>query len=219
MLRDDILTWVLIFWLMLTCIIVLDIYVRIEARAAKKFEQIEKTDATTIIKEERVEEDVITIEQPNLVIETIPTKTYYDVPLSEDLQDYIFALCEERGVDPAIVIAMIGKESVYNPDAVGDGGNSLGLMQIQPRWHKERMKRLETSNLFNPYDNVEVGIDLIAELMAKGKSIEWVLMAYNGGASYANEKLALGIVSDYANTVLTNAKTLNTYEVVVGEVE
>lgn len=214
MLKDEILIWVLIFWLMCTCIIALDIYARIEANAAtKKFERVEESNTITFVKDTLTENDVIN-EAPNLVIEALDTKIYFDVNLSEDLQDYIFTLCAEKGINPAIVIAMIGKESVYNPDAIGDGGNSLGLMQIQPRWHKERMKRLGTTNLFDPYQNVTVGIDLLDELFSKGKSIEWVLMAYNGGQSYANEKLALGIVSDYANTVLTNARLLGTYEVV-----
>lgn len=37
------------------------------------------------------------------------------------------------GVDPNIVKAIIKEESGGNPNAVGDGGESIGLMQIQPR--------------------------------------------------------------------------------------
>ena len=213
MLRNDVMVWVLIIWIMCTCIVALDVYARIEAENVKK--QITPVVEETVTKpvelvscatEEKIE--------ATLEITAMNTKTYFDVNLSEDLQDHIFEECKKYDIDPAIVVAMIAKESVYNPDAIGDGGNSLGLMQIQPRWHRERMKKLGTTNLFNPYQNVTVGIDLLAELFATGKSTEWVLMAYNGGRSYANEKLALGIVSDYANTVMTNARLLNTYEVV-----
>lgn len=42
---------------------------------------------------------------------------YYDVNLTDDLQDYIFDLCNEYGVDEKIVIAVIEKESGYDPDA------------------------------------------------------------------------------------------------------
>ena len=226
MLRNEVLIWVLIFWIMLTCIIVLDLYVRIEKeKTTKKIDAITEDVATiynplsaeVIEKIEPVE--VTNVEPESVEIKALPTVSYFDVPLSEDLQSHIFKLCDENGVNPSIVVAMIGKESVYNSDAVGDGGNSLGLMQIQPRWHRERMKKLGTTNLFDPYQNVAVGIDILAELFATGKSTEWVLMAYNGGRAYANEKSALDIVSDYANTVMSNAVTLNTYTVVVEEVE
>lgn len=212
MLKDEVLIWVLIIWVFITAIIALDAYARIEARAeSKRITPVEeiKPIVKPVISEEKKE-----YIQPDVEIKVKETKTYFDVPLDEPLQDYIFALCNERNIDPAIVIAVIGKESVYNPDAKGDGGNSLGLMQIQPKWHKERFKRLGTKNLFDPYQNVTVGIDILDELIRTGKSIEWVLMAYNGGASYANEKLAVGMVSDYANTVLTNARLIETYEVV-----
>lgn len=131
-----------------------------------------------------------------------PKTKYYDVPLSEDLQDYIFELCETHNIDPALVIAMIKRESGYKASAVGDKGNSLGLMQIQPRWHKERMGRLNCPDLLDPYQNVTVGIDILTELFAKGKSIEWVLMAYNGGNAYANRNTKAGVVSAYASKVL-----------------
>ena len=49
----------------------------------------------------------------DIVIET-KTVTYYDVPLNHELQDYIFTLCEGRGIDPAIIIAMIEKEYYYH---------------------------------------------------------------------------------------------------------
>lgn len=134
---------------------------------------------------------------------------YFDVPLGEDLQDHIFELCESYNVDPAMVVAMIERESSYRASAIGDNGRSYGLMQIQPRWNQERMDRLNCQDLLDPYQNVTVGIDLIAELQATGKSTTWVLMAYNGGQYYANNKISQGVVSEYAQTVISNAKYLD----------
>ena len=133
---------------------------------------------------------------------TEPEVSYYDVPLSEDLQDYIFTLCKEHDIDPALVIAMIKCESSYKARAVGDNGNSLGLMQIQPRWHQKRMDRLNCPDLLDPYQNVTVGIDILSDYFDTGKPVEWVLMAYNGGRAYANRKLEAGEVSTYATKVL-----------------
>lgn len=140
----------------------------------------------------------------------LTVKTYFDCPLPRDLQDHIAALCEEYHIDPAIIVAMCKKESTYNARAVGDGGNSLGLMQIQPRWHKERMKRLGCTNLKDAYQNVTVGIDFFAELMGKYEDVEKALMAYNAGESGARKNWwKRGIYSNkYSRAVLEIAEEL-----------
>lgn len=143
--------------------------------------------------------------------ESEPTE-YFDLPLSYDLQDYIFELCEEYDVDPRIVFAVIQQESRCTANIKGDRGRSLGLMQIQPKWHSGRMNKLGCSDLLNPYQNVAVGIDYISELYHYGgrnRSTEWVLMAYNGGPGYANKKAAVGEVSGYAKSVLKIARNLD----------
>lgn len=154
---------------------------------------------------EEVIEDVV---EPVIVYEE-----YWDVPLSESLQDHIVMTCADYGIDPAIVIALIKKESTFRHWVVSDGGKSYGLMQIQPKWHKKRMESLGCDNLLDPYQNVTVGIDILAELMSGGNSIEWALMAYNGGGAYANNKVANGVVSNYAKTILSDRTSIPTYKV------
>lgn len=139
---------------------------------------------------------------------TEPSQIYFDVPLSKDLQDHIFTLCEQYNVDPIIVIAMIERESTYKANAIGDDGNAFGLMQIQPRWHQDRMDELGVTDLLDPYQNVEVGIDFLAELYELSGSYEWALTAYNGGMAYANKKSAAGELSYYARAVLSLAEEL-----------
>ena len=166
--------------------------------------EIEVTDTTEveITMTEATTEKIIEV-TTTVVVTEAPKVKYFDVPLDKSLQDYIFEVCASYDVDPALVVAIIKKESNFNDDAEGDSGRSLGLMQIQPRWHQARMDRLKCPDLLNPYHNVTVGTDLLAELFRSGKSLEWVLMAYNGGASYANKKVAAGEVSDYARTVIS----------------
>lgn len=133
---------------------------------------------------------------------------YYDVPLDDELQSFIFGRCERYNLNPAIVIAMIDVESKFKSDAVSDRGASFGLMQVQPRWHTERIDRLGVYDLLDPYQNVEVGIDYLAELVAKDRGIAWALMAYNGGYSYANAYVSRGELSDYAHKVMNIALNL-----------
>lgn len=158
------------------------------------------------------EEPIEPIEPPVVedeVVEEVEQETgYYDVPLEEKLQDHIFSECEFYDVDPAVVVSIIKKESEFRTNVKGDKGRSYGLMQIQKRWHEDRMKRLGCKNLLNPYQNVTVGIDYLAELLDRGKGLEWALMAYNGGPSYANKLRAQGIVSKYAKAVIEYADSL-----------
>ena len=128
--------------------------------------------------------------------------TFYNVPLDRKLQLHIISLCGEYDIDPALVMAVIGQESNYRADAMGDNGNSYGLMQVQKRYHEKRMAKVGATDLLDPYDNVAVGIDILAEKVHADKGLEWALMAYNGGNSYANDKQAIGVVSGYAESVI-----------------
>ena len=131
---------------------------------------------------------------------------YFDVPLMHELQDYIFEECEEKEIDPKIIISMIAQESNYKSDVIGDNGNSLGLMQIQPKWHKERMERLACDDLLNPYQNIKVGIDIVYELKQENSDLYFVLMAYNGGRNYAYKRIDSGNISDYALEVIERSQ-------------
>jgi len=126
----------------------------------------------------------------------------YDVPLSTELQLHIIHTCEEKQIDPAIVVAMAFRESTYNTKAVGDGGDSLGLLQIQPYWHSERMNRLGCTDLLDPFQNVTVGVDYLCELLNRyDGDMAKALTAYNRG-HYA------GTVTEYAKTIIAKASEL-----------
>lgn len=123
----------------------------------------------------------------------------YPVPLDQDLQDYIVQTCLEYEVSPCIVFAIIGVESGYDASKIGDNGKSWGLMQIYSTQHTARCVRLGAWNLLDPYQNVRVGIDYLAELLATGHDIEWCLSWYNGHG---------GEPCEYARTVLCNAEQI-----------
>lgn len=141
-----------------------------------------------------------------------PERTYYDVPLTKGLQDIIIDASEKRDVDPALVLAVIEKESGYNPDASGDNGKSQGLMQIWRSAHENRMKKLGVANLYDPRDNVLVGIDILAEKLEKYEDAEKALIAYNAGDAGAKKHyFSKGIYSNsYSRAVLKIAKEIQT---------
>lgn len=144
----------------------------------------------------------------------------FDCPLSIELQQHLFAKCEEYDIDPAIILGIIQKESGFNIDAIGDNGRSFGLMQIQQRWHTDRMSKLGISNLRDAESNITVGIDFVNELFTTAgaynaslrslertdpKLIAWVLMAYNGGPAHANRYFKNDEITHYATDVLAYA--------------
>lgn len=163
---------------------------------------------TTAIVEE-VTVDTVAEPEEQTTEEPTTSVQLYDVPLDEELQLYIMDLCENANISAALVMAIIERESNFNSSAIGDSGNSLGLMQIQPRWHQWRMDELGGSDWLNPYDNVAVGVHILKGLFDKyGDDVYMVLMAYNGGSSYASRMASKGIVSDYAINVDARAAEL-----------
>ena len=137
-----------------------------------------------------------------------PPTILYDVPLATDLQLHIVQIAESYGIDPAIIFAMCYLESTFNPASIGDDGESFGLMQIQPKWHSDRMARLNCSDLLDPFQNVIVGTDYLAEQLARyGGNLSKALVAYNAGHFK-------GTITNYAMVVMATAEELRgaTYE-------
>ena len=126
----------------------------------------------------------------------------YDVPLEQDLQDFVAGECEKRHIEPSVVFAMILRESGGQIDAVGDNGQAFGLMQIHPRWHYQRMLDLDCTNLHDAKQNVTVGIDILAELIENNSGdYAKALVCYNQG-SYK------GTVTEYAQSILEKSTEL-----------
>ena len=148
------------------------------------------------------------------VLDELPEPETWDVPLEKDLQLFIASLCEEVSIEPELVLAMIEKESQWNPEAVGDNGRSSGLMQVQERWHKDRMNKLGCDDLLDPYQNVLVAVDILAEKLAKYDTTGEALTAYNAGDAGAyNLYFSKGIyANDYAKKVLARAEELKAGE-------
>ena len=154
-------------------------------------------------------------------VEILPTTTatevreiisyYSSIPLDKYLQDYIIKQAHANGIQPQIVMAMIDRESDFNITCMGDGGDSYGLMQIQPKWHSKRMEKLGCTDLLDPYQNVMVGIDYLCELLSKyDGDMAKALVGYNQG-HYK------GTITAYAKGVLAKAEELggaNIYEFV-----
>lgn len=111
--------------------------------------------------------------------------------LAGEIALYAQKYAEEHNLPVLFVLTIIKTESEFIPTIRGKSGDS-GLMQIIPRYHKKRMKRLGVTpeELFNVDENIMVGCDILGET-AKGrtddKSLKVAALRFNGRSSYANK--------------------------------
>lgn len=137
---------------------------------------------------------------------TLPTRierTYYEAPLSTEVQDCIFELAEEYGVDSALIFAVIETESNFEIGLVSRT-NDYGLMQINRCNHKRLKEKLGVVDFLDPKQNILAGTYMISEhLKANNGDYTKALMCYNMGAYGAGKAWAKGITStSYTRKVL-----------------
>jgi soluble lytic murein transglycosylase-like protein len=99
-----------------------------------------------------------------------------------------------NGLDPLLIIAVIGIESRFNPIAQSDGG-ALGLMQIIPRYHGDKFDAAAGESVLDPRVNIQVGAAVLRDYIRRGGTEEAGLQLYNGSlddetSAYAHKVLA-----------------------------
>lgn len=99
-----------------------------------------------------------------------------------------------HGLDPTLVLAVIAVESRFNPVAASEQG-ALGLMQVVPRFHMDKLAALGVTALLRPEANIAVGVRILKDAMKRGGTdVAAGLQYYNGAVdddtrAYANRVL------------------------------
>ena len=119
-----------------------------------------------------------------------PAKVYRDIPLSHALQDVALAACEEYGVLPDVLYAVMEVESGYQMDA--QNGSCYGLMQIHTINMEYLSSNISTTNLTDPEQNIQAGAFILGGYLEK-YSLTDSLMAYNLGEGGAKRLWKQGI--------------------------
>lgn len=97
-------------------------------------------------------------------------------PLFETVQ----RIGKEHGIDPLLIVAIIGIESGFKSDAKSAGGGH-GLMQIIPRYHLSKIPDgLGVKGLMDPTVNVKVGAIILDDAISRAGSPAAGLQSYNG---------------------------------------
>ncbi|MDD3303366.1 MAG: G5 domain-containing protein [Clostridia bacterium] len=93
----------------------------------------------------------------------------YNIKLPVEQQKFAYNLCKQYGIQYELFLAMMYKESGYNPNSYGGSGNpSYGLCQIYVTNHAWLSSALGISDFFNPYDNMTAGAFLLARYINSG---------------------------------------------------
>lgn len=99
-----------------------------------------------------------------------------------------------QGVDPLLILAVIGVESSFDPTAASEQG-ALGLMQVVPRFHMDKLATLGVTALLRPEANIAVGVRILKDAIRRGGAdVAAGLQLYNGAVTddtraYANRVL------------------------------
>lgn len=120
----------------------------------------------------------------------------------------------DHGLPLLMTLALIIQESRFDPRAVGPSG-SLGLMQLQPVTGRDVARRhglvwQSDRTLFDPVQNVRIGLAYLAELRARFGSTDYALAAYNIGPGRLAQLLRKGPLKHgpYLTKVHGHARTM-----------
>ncbi len=88
-----------------------------------------------------------------------------------------------QGVDPLLVLAVIAVESSFDPAAESEQG-ALGLMQVVPRFHMDKLATLGVTALLRPEANIAVGVRILKDAIRRGGTdVGAGLQFYNGAVT------------------------------------
>lgn len=138
-------------------------------------------------------------------IQVLQYRYIKDCPLPKKVQREIFHICEDNSLSFELVMSLICEESGWDSECISDNGESVGLMQIQKRWHAELMDKTGCTDLTDPVQNVRVGTALLKRHFSTYQDPAWALMAYNGGQAYADRMIEQNKTSAYAERILRRA--------------
>ena len=113
------------------------------------------------------------------VLERMPS---LEVEEASDLARVVRTESESAGLDPVLVMAVIGVESGWEPAAVSERG-ARGLMQLRrlALESEERMAGLPPGDVHDPVHNVRMGVRYLARMVDQFDDVDLALVAYNSG--------------------------------------
>ena len=112
-----------------------------------------------------------------------------------DYEPEVFAICDEYGLDPWLIMAVIREESAFDPKAESPVG-ACGLMQLMPDtayWVIDKAGFDYAEDIWQPETNIRLGVWYLAWLMERyANNHTLALAAYNAGHTAVSRWLEEG---------------------------
>jgi soluble lytic murein transglycosylase-like protein len=149
---------------------------------------------------------------------SVPAPIIYDIPLSEDLQQYVYYKCVDYAMPEQyeLMLAMMWHESTFRVEVISPT-DDYGLMQINICNHEWLEEDLGITDLQDPYQNIDAGTYIMTKLLTKyDGDANRALMCYNMGEGGAATFISCGHTSsNYSDSVLAKLDSIkqNNYPV------
>lgn len=143
---------------------------------------------------------ILTLIVSMFITMTVHAQETSGIEVPEEVKEISEELGKAYNICPEAIQAICWKESRFKADVESDG--CVGIMQVAPKWHKDRMERLGVTDLKDIRQNMTVAVDYLSELVRDEEDMEEALMRYHG-ESKISEKLNSGEMSEYVESILT----------------
>ncbi len=137
-----------------------------------------------IAEKDDLTEQITTLTKGNKNIVPIINKLrpQLDDKIVEEIAGSIIKNSREYRLPPEFVVYLIKRESGFNVLAKSNKG-AVGLMQVLPKWHQDKMKKdgITNSQLYHIDKNIKLGCWIFREYYDETGSVEKALKKYVGG--------------------------------------
>jgi soluble lytic murein transglycosylase-like protein len=116
----------------------------------------------------------------------------------------IMRYSEQYQLPPEIVVHLMKRESNFNTRAFSSVG-AVGLMQIFPKWHKDKMEEMGITHeeVYDIDNNVRLGCWILRQYLDQTNSIDKALTKYVGGK---HPTYVTDILSGYTNEMIARVE-------------
>lgn len=183
--KSKVLTWSVILLLSLLCLPVIHYITTLEP-------VIKVSDYVSTVKHV----PVITLEDRTKTIIKENNKTIDDDTAS-DLADAIVEVAKSDVSRIKLLLSLAKVESGFKQYAISETG-ALSFFQILPRWHIDKIKKLEVADLYDAHNQTILANQVISDCSKKFKKLDATLKCYNGNSD-----------PNYADKVIHNMNSIN----------
>lgn len=153
---------------------------------------------------------IINLSSANAIESHIPTmesrvldyiKTHnrqIDHEVAETLASSIVTESERYKIPVNVMLGVIKAESNFDQYAISNVG-AIGFWQVLPKWHIDKIRKLENRDLYDPVTNSSLGAKILHDCLKKSRTLERGLLCYNG-SQHDPEKKYVKRVMDFIPT-------------------